>query len=388
MKRLFLLFSFLSVFLFSCKNIEKEANEIIQDFSNSLENINGLESISSYDLNSKIDGELLRLEENKKNALENISKKEDRELFNSMFILEEIDAFVKIRKILSEKTVKTINEINGKMWIESESKNPNSIFFISETEIGFLNLNNSFDFKVLNGSIFSDSYSLFFDLNNNNLSVSSKEGTRKKYELADDSHVIMGKWKNDNTYGGKYNGSGVIFENDGKGIEYGYDWEKVTYVLTGNKIKVSKQTKYFGIDVTIFNKRSNNKIQHELGAMFSRVKDSGPNGINYLYEGDFNNPSKKYTKVENSFTSKESTTSSTNWDELLDAYEKYVDEYIKFYKKAQNGDLEAIKQYPALLEKAEDFQDRLEDAQDDNTLTAKQIGRLQKIQSKLINAVL
>jgi hypothetical protein len=380
MKRLFLLFSFLSVFFFSCKNIEKQANEIIQNFSNSIENINGLETISSYDLNSKIESELLKLEENKKSAIENLSKKEDRDMFNSMFNLVEIDAFIKIRKVLSDKTAKTINEIKGKMWIESESKNPNSIFIISETEIGFLNLSNSFDFKILNGSIFSDSYSLFFDLNNNNLIVSSKEGAHKKYELADENHIIMGKWKNENTYGGQYNGSGIILEKDGKGIEYGYEWEKIAYNLSGNIIYVTKHSKYSGENVENFSKRSNNKIQHEFGAMFSRVKNNGPNNINYLYEGDFNNPSKKFTIVETSFTTKETT---SDCDKFIKDYEVFVDSYIKILKKYKKNPTDAsiLTEYSDVMQKATTMQTNAANCTD-----AKYSAKLLELATKMTKA--
>ena len=93
-----------------------------------------------------------------------------------------------------------------------------------------------------------------------------------------------------------------------------------------------------------------------------------------------------YEDDESSASSYESSTSSDsseNWDEVLDEYEKYVNEYIKCYKKAKNGDVSALSQYVDLLEKAEDLEGMLQDADDDNALSPQQIKRFEKIFEKL-----
>lgn len=36
---------------------------------------------------------------------------------------------------------------------------------------------------------------------------------------------------------------------------------------------------------------------------------------------------------------------SSDWDKLLDEYEQYVDQYVKTYKKAMNGDMSAMAEY-------------------------------------------
>lgn len=70
----------------------------------------------------------------------------------------------------------------------------------------------------------------------------------------------------------------------------------------------------------------------------------------------------------------------------MDEYEEYIDDYIKFYKKAQTGDMSAMTEYASMLEKAESLSKKLEKAQDD--LTASQAARFLKLQQKLTNAVL
>lgn len=81
-----------------------------------------------------------------------------------------------------------------------------------------------------------------------------------------------------------------------------------------------------------------------------------------------------------------SESGSEDWDKMLDDYEEYVDEYLKFYKKAMKGDNSAIAEYPALMEKATALQESMTAAQNDNKLSATQIGRMMKIQTKMLQA--
>ncbi len=75
---------------------------------------------------------------------------------------------------------------------------------------------------------------------------------------------------------------------------------------------------------------------------------------------------------------------STNWDKVLADYESYTDKYIKLLKKANAGDMSAMTEYVEMLEKAQEFQESLENADDD--LTPAQLQKFNKIQMKLVNA--
>lgn len=101
-------------------------------------------------------------------------------------------------------------------------------------------------------------------------------------------------------------------------------------------------------------------------------------------EYDTSSTSYTYDSEESSYID-ESSTASNNWDETLDEYEKYIDSYIKLYKKAQNGDMSALTEYTSFLEKAQSLSEKLSSAQ--GTLTPKQTSRFLELQQKLTNAM-
>lgn len=73
-------------------------------------------------------------------------------------------------------------------------------------------------------------------------------------------------------------------------------------------------------------------------------------------------------------------------DDALDSYEDYVDQYLKFLKKANNGDTSALSEYPALMQKATNMQSKMDDMKDD--FSSKQMARMMKIQNKMTMAAL
>lgn len=75
---------------------------------------------------------------------------------------------------------------------------------------------------------------------------------------------------------------------------------------------------------------------------------------------------------------------SEDWDSLLDSYEKYVDKYISYVKKAAKGDMSALSEYPDLLEKAQEFSSKMENAQGE--MSSSQWSRYMKITNKLARA--
>lgn len=85
----------------------------------------------------------------------------------------------------------------------------------------------------------------------------------------------------------------------------------------------------------------------------------------------------------------EVTTQSDNedWDQMLDDYEAYVTEYVTLYKKAMKGDGDALTAYPELLEKAENLQNSMQEAEKNKSLSGSQLKRMAKIQSKMLEAL-
>lgn len=83
----------------------------------------------------------------------------------------------------------------------------------------------------------------------------------------------------------------------------------------------------------------------------------------------------------------ESTSSSSDsedWDALLDSYEKYVDKYIAYAKKAAKGDMSALSEYTSLMEQAQEYSEKLQNAKGD--MSAAQWARYNKITMKMANA--
>jgi hypothetical protein len=79
-----------------------------------------------------------------------------------------------------------------------------------------------------------------------------------------------------------------------------------------------------------------------------------------------------------------SSSDSEDWDELLESYEGYVDQYISLMKKASNGDIDALSEYPALLEKAQKFTDKMKNAEEQ--MSASQWAKYNEITQKMLKA--
>ena len=93
----------------------------------------------------------------------------------------------------------------------------------------------------------------------------------------------------------------------------------------------------------------------------------------------------RYAEEDDEYESGSSSTSDSNdWDALLDSYERYVDKYISCMKKAANGDMSALSEYPSLLEEAQEYSEKLQNAQGE--MTSAQWNRYLKITNKLANA--
>lgn len=73
-----------------------------------------------------------------------------------------------------------------------------------------------------------------------------------------------------------------------------------------------------------------------------------------------------------------------DWDEILTSYERYVDNYIKLVKKANTGDVSLVAEYAEAMESATDLQSKLQGA--GVNLSASQLSRFTKLQTKLLNA--
>ena len=79
-----------------------------------------------------------------------------------------------------------------------------------------------------------------------------------------------------------------------------------------------------------------------------------------------------------------SSTGSADCDSMLDSYEQYVNKYIALLKKASNGDMTAMEEYPALMNKAQELSDEMQNAQ--GSMSASQLARYSRISTKMLKA--
>lgn len=114
--------------------------------------------------------------------------------------------------------------------------------------------------------------------------------------------------------------------------------------------------------------------------------------IGYVYK----NNSRLDTKINNSNTSlvdvfssmysnTPNSSGSEDWDALLDSYEQYVDKYISFAKKVNNGDLSALTEYTSLMQKTNDLGEKMQNAKSE--MSASQLARYMKILNKMAKVV-
>jgi len=76
----------------------------------------------------------------------------------------------------------------------------------------------------------------------------------------------------------------------------------------------------------------------------------------------------------------------SKWDKCLIDYDNYLKEYIKHYKKSLKGNLDSLSKYPYMMAKSEALCERLNEAQNKELLTKKQLKKLSKIKMKIIYA--
>lgn len=90
-----------------------------------------------------------------------------------------------------------------------------------------------------------------------------------------------------------------------------------------------------------------------------------------------------YLKIDKMSQSKSSSrsSSSSEWDEILDDYERFINRYVSVLKRANQGDFDAISESANLMSEYSDFVEKLDNAS--SNMTAKQVARYNKITMKV-----
>jgi hypothetical protein len=169
-------------------------------------------------------------------------------------------------------------------------------------------------------------------------------------------------------------------ETDGYNLDF-YDFYAIFKDKNGTPIKddIGDDVKANFVNINnLMQSRSGDRIKLPLSYMLPDNADVKKNILSNAVTFDV------YCKVTKEKTEFE-ISSDENWDAVLKSYEDYIDKCIKLVKKAGSGDVSAITEYADILEKAEDLQNKLENASKD--LSAAQASKLLKLQTKLANAV-
>lgn len=86
-------------------------------------------------------------------------------------------------------------------------------------------------------------------------------------------------------------------------------------------------------------------------------------------------------------SSEENTSSSEDFDQVLDDYEKYVNEMVALQKKMKNNDPAVLEEYTELMEKTQELAESMEDAKGNEELSTEQMTRFLNIQTKAMKAL-
>lgn len=80
----------------------------------------------------------------------------------------------------------------------------------------------------------------------------------------------------------------------------------------------------------------------------------------------------------------DNSSSSEDWDAILDSYENYMNQYIKVLKKVNAGDASAYSEMLSLMEECNELNEKLSSASDN--MSVAQMNRFQKIAAKFASA--
>lgn len=190
-------------------------------------------------------------------------------------------------------------------------------------------------------------------------SYSDEEDEKKAYE--DDS---------DNPY--EWLSERLVTEDDlvGKSLDELRIMRNTIYAMHGYIFKTADMKAHFG--KLSWYQAKKDDVSSELSSIENKnvmfIKNHESNG------GVSRNDSYSYS----------SSSGSEDWDAMLKAYEEYVDKYIVYVEKAATGDMTALAEYPALMEKAQELSDKIQKAK--GNMSIAQWERYNRITMKMASA--
>lgn len=170
---------------------------------------------------------------------------------------------------------------------------------------------------------------------------------------------------------------------DGGGLSGSYDSDEAVALV---KLKAGKK----GSIRFIVTDEAKNATSFRITSAYKENGSSGDysssneNSSDFDSDGEFG-PMPHGDLVSEDEVSEYSSTDNTDFDEWLESYEKYIDRYISFMKKAKNGDASAMSEYGKFLEEANDYMRKLEKVK--GNLTPSQLNKLNQLNIKKMEAL-
>ena len=171
-------------------------------------------------------------------------------------------------------------------------------------------------------------------------------------------------------------------------IEEGYDYDngELSHFLNAGSVRAQMRASKKVVKLTPKDQEKWNKILKEGAYILIKPGYSGAKYAEYKAKSSNTEvlESSNGTTTEDEDIADSSSASSQDWDAMLDSYEEYVDKCISIAKKMAEGDMTAMTEYPALMSKAQEFCDKMENAK--GSMSASQLARYTKLTEKMLKA--
>lgn len=78
---------------------------------------------------------------------------------------------------------------------------------------------------------------------------------------------------------------------------------------------------------------------------------------------------------------------TNNYDQMISGYEALMQQYVVLMQKMENNDISAIAEYPGILKKTIELQDKLKAIKENNQMTTDQLSRFAKVEIDLLSSM-
>ena len=402
-----------------------ELNELIKEFNN----------LDSYEISARLCAIHMNYVEEIYGLQEKIVDEEKKQmvLYEIVLSFPDINAYNELVDLLTKKNSEILSVIGDIKWINDDTNDYKSIFYLDSDRIQFLNFNRSFDYSIVDGNVVTSSYGpLFFNYKEETLEIRDAYGNNIDYRQCSNNDYIFGRWACSNC---KYDGVELIANGDAKEIvdvveyyatytladsnqvttftrflphyiPYGYRHQssagKVAFFCAENSYSFN----YIYDPINDLMKLQDGPINES--AKYVREKVSGPGSLTFLFTGrpisdislfDLTKITddglkedltpvvqmSEDNKVEKEKRSKKKKVKGNEWDKVLYSYEKLVEDYIDCIRKPNLSNIRVAVKLGKLVKDTYDIAEKLENAKSE--MTPEQRERMGEISLRFYDAM-